>query len=123
MGTHNRITRRGFIKLGVATAGAAIAGPGMLATAYANRHAHPHPGSLDYLDRNTYLKNMEVVGNFQLGEERGGKMQMMAVGPRRFLSHVMLPFRSEVAGSMVSTGGAATIGGSTGPSCRAGTSS
>jgi hypothetical protein len=85
MGTYNGITRRDFIKFGIVTGAAAIVGPAMLGTAYANRHAHPHPGSLDYLDRNTHIKNMEVIGNFQLGDDRGGKMQMMAVGPRRFL--------------------------------------
>src|SRR5215467_12329976 len=53
--------------------------------ALANQHPHPHKGSLDHLDRNSYAKNMRVLGVFQLGEERGHKLQMMAVGPRRFI--------------------------------------
>jgi len=52
---------------------------------FANQHPHPHKGSLEYLDRNGYAKNMRVLGVFQLGEERGHKLQMMAIGPRRFI--------------------------------------
>src|SRR4029077_6202129 len=55
------------------------------AHAFANQHPHPHKGSLDYLDRNSYSKNMRVLGVFQLGEERGHKLQMMAIGSRRFM--------------------------------------
>src|SRR5438552_14533840 len=54
-------------------------------SAFANQHPHPHKGSLDYLDRNSYAHNMRVLGVFQLGEERGHKLQMMAIGPRRFI--------------------------------------
>src|SRR5712691_6232313 len=54
-------------------------------SAFANQHPHPHKGSLDYLDRNSYAKNMRVLGVFQLGEERGHKLQMMAIGSRRFV--------------------------------------
>src|SRR2546425_144848 len=53
--------------------------------AVANQHPHPHKGSLEYLDRNSYAKNMRVLGVFQLGEERGHKLQMMAIGARRFI--------------------------------------
>src|SRR2546427_12870577 len=53
--------------------------------AVANQHPHPHKGSLEYLDRNSYAKNMRVLGVFQLGEERGHKLQMMAIGPRRLI--------------------------------------
>src|SRR5215831_5504629 len=53
--------------------------------ALSNQHPHPHKGSLDYLDRNSYAKNMRVLGVFQLGEERGHKLQMMAVGSRRYI--------------------------------------
>src|SRR5258708_21858546 len=52
---------------------------------FANQHPHPHKGSLEYLDRNSYAKNMRVLGVFQLGEERGHKLQMMATGSRRFI--------------------------------------
>ncbi len=55
------------------------------AGASANQHPHPHKGSLDYLDRNGYTKNMRVLGVFGLGEERGHKLQMMAIGARRFI--------------------------------------
>src|SRR5258708_20896902 len=53
--------------------------------AFPNQHPHPHKGSLDTLDRNSYAKNMRVLGVFQLGEERGHKLQMMAIGARRFI--------------------------------------
>src|SRR5262249_27653298 len=53
--------------------------------ALANQHPHPHPGSLEYLDRNSYARNMRVLGVFQLGEERGHKLQMMAIGARRYI--------------------------------------
>jgi hypothetical protein len=66
----------------VATLLAALFWP---AHAFANQHPHPHKGSLDYLDRNSYSKNMRVLGVFQLGEERGHKLQMMAIGSRRLM--------------------------------------
>src|ERR1019366_10615741 len=82
---NNRFTRRNFIKLGAAAGGAAIAGPGLVATAFANRHPHPRPTSLKYLDRNMYRRNTTVLAQFDSGEERGAKMQMMAIGARRYL--------------------------------------
>lgn len=82
---NNRITRRDFIKAGAAAGAAALAGPGLVATAFANRHPHPRPTSLEYLDRNMYRKNTDVLAHFDPGEERGAKMQMMAIGARRFL--------------------------------------
>src|SRR6266705_1988886 len=54
-------------------------------SSFANQHPHPHKGSLDYLDRNGYAKNMRVLGVFQLGEERGHKLQMMAIASRPFI--------------------------------------
>src|SRR5580765_136905 len=53
--------------------------------ALANRHPHPRPTSLKYLDRNMYRKNTNVLAHFDAGEERGAKMQMMAIGDRRYL--------------------------------------
>ena len=82
---NNRFTRRNFIKLGAAAGGAAIAGPGLVATAFANRHPHPRPTSLKYLDRNMYRKNTNVIAHFDPGGEREAKMQMMAIGSRRFM--------------------------------------
>src|SRR5437773_310568 len=64
---------------------AALALAALSGGAFANQHPHPHKGSLDYLDRNSYAKNMRVLGVFQLGEERGHKLQMMAIGSRRFI--------------------------------------
>src|SRR6266446_4246242 len=75
------LTRTTLVRVGVASlAVAALSG-----SAFANQHPHPHKGSLDYLDRNSYAHNMRVLGVFQLGEERGHKLQMMAIGPRRFI--------------------------------------
>src|ERR1044071_2626506 len=72
--------RRRFLKTGAALA-AATAMP----FAFANRHPHPRPTSLPYLDRNMYRSNTDVLAHFDPGEERGSKMQMMAIGPRRYL--------------------------------------
>jgi len=79
-----RYTRRDFIKLSAA-AGSAAASPAFVGTAMANRHPHPRPTSLKYLDRNMYRKNTSVLAHFDPGEERGAKMQMMAIGDRRYL--------------------------------------
>src|SRR5712691_2763914 len=76
-------TLRNAIIAGVAAAWLATAAP--FGGAIANQHPHPHKGSLDYLDRNSYAKNTRVLGVFQLGEERGHKLQMMAIGARRFI--------------------------------------
>src|SRR5262250_2384516 len=81
----NKMTRRDFIKLAYTGAGLLVAGPKLIGTASANRHPHPRPTSLRYLDRNMYRKNTDVLAHFEPGEQRGGKMQMMAIGPRRFL--------------------------------------
>src|SRR6266571_3218496 len=74
--------RSNAIAAGVVAA-LAIAAPS--SSVFANQHPHPHKGSLEYLDRNSYAKNMRVLGVFQLGEERGHKLQMMAIGARRFI--------------------------------------
>ncbi len=79
------ISRRNFIKLGAAATGLVAAAPNWIGTALANRHPHPRPTSLKYLDRNMYRKNTDVLAHFDPGEEHGGKMQMMAIGERRFL--------------------------------------
>ncbi len=64
---------------------ASLAVAALSGTAFSNQHPHPHKGSLDYLDRNSYAKNMRVLGVFGLGEERGHKLQMMVIGARRFI--------------------------------------
>jgi len=84
-GKSNGISRRNFLKLGVAAGGLVVAGPEWIGTALANRHPHPRPTSITYLDRNMYRKNTDVLAHFGPGEQRGGKMQMMAIGTRRFL--------------------------------------
>ena len=76
----NNFNRRDFVKAGLAAGGIAMAGATL-----ANRHPHPRPTSLQYLDRNMYRKNTHVLAVFDPGEERGAKMQMMAIGDRRYL--------------------------------------
>src|SRR5215510_4355646 len=83
--TRNKMTRLDFINLAYTGAGLLVAGPKLIGTASANRHPHPRPTSLKYLDRNMYRKNTDVLAHFEPGEHRGGKMQMMAIGSRRFL--------------------------------------
>lgn len=83
--TSDRVTRRDFIKVGAVTTTAAAIGSALGAPAHANRHPHPRATSLPYLDRNMYRKNTHVLAHFDPGEERGAKMQMMAIGSRRFL--------------------------------------
>lgn len=84
--------RRDFLKRAAAAGGIAIAGAVVARIAFANRHPHPNPGSLDYLDRQTYVHNMTVHAHFQPSTwhrnglwRTGGKAQMMAVGNRRYL--------------------------------------
>jgi TAT (twin-arginine translocation) pathway signal sequence len=81
----NGMTRRDFIKWGAAAGGLVVGGPKWVSTALANRHPHPRPTSIKYLDRNMYRKDTDVLAHFGPGEQRGGKMQMMAIGERRFL--------------------------------------
>ena len=80
-----RFTRREFVKLGAVTGGLALGGAAAVTPALGNRHPHPRPTSLSYLDRNMYRKDTDVLAHFEPGEERGAKMQMMAIGARRFL--------------------------------------
>jgi hypothetical protein len=60
------ISRRNFIKLGAATA-VIGAGPGWIGAALANRHPHPRPTSIKFLDRNMYRKNTDVLAHFEPG--------------------------------------------------------
>src|SRR5579864_7281935 len=75
-------TRRQFLKT---TVGAAAAVAGSAIASRANNHPHPSPQSLTYLDPQMYIRNMAVIAHFQPGEDRGGKMQRMSVGDRRYL--------------------------------------
>jgi hypothetical protein len=78
-----RITRRAAVA-GLAAAPALLS-PALLSSAWANRHPAPRPSSLQYLDRNMYRKAADVRAIFEMGRHRGNKMQMMAIGARRFL--------------------------------------
>jgi hypothetical protein len=76
--------RRDFLRAVTgASAGLALAGTAL--PAFADRHASPTPNSLTYLDRRMYIHNMEIIAHFAPGEDRGGKMQMMSIGNRRYL--------------------------------------
>jgi hypothetical protein len=57
----------------------AVAGP-----VFANAHPHPRADSLDYLDQNTYIRNMAIRAHLA-GDDRRYKMQMWAKGERRYL--------------------------------------
>ena len=77
-------SRRNFLKL-AAGAGAGLAAGGSALPAFADRHSSPTPNSLTYLDRRMYINNMELIAHILPGEARGGKMQMMSIGNRRYL--------------------------------------
>ena len=51
---------------------------------FANAHPHPRADSLDYLDQNTYVRNMAIRAHLG-GDSRRWKMQMWAQGERRYL--------------------------------------
>lgn len=75
--------RREFLKKVAGATGMALAGAAV--PALANRHPKALPMSLTYLDRRTYIHNMEVIAHFAPGTRRGGKMQMMSIGNRRYM--------------------------------------
>ena len=75
-------TRRQFL---CTAAGAGLALAGSSFSAWADHHGHPTPNSLTYLDRRMYIHNMELLAHFAPGQHRGGKMQLMSVGSRRYL--------------------------------------
>src|SRR5258708_10904187 len=75
-------TRREFIRT-VSGAGLALAGS-PLAT-WADHHGHAPANRISYLDRRTYIRNMEVLAHFMPGHVRNGKMQLMSVGNRRYM--------------------------------------
>jgi hypothetical protein len=78
------LARRDFIRMGAA-GGCMLAAGGLPGLLRANQHPHPHPGSLDHLDRNTYIHNMQVRGHLFPGQRRNEEIEMMAIGERRFL--------------------------------------
>ena len=78
----SRPTRRELLRK-AAGAGLALAVSSL--TAWCDHHGHPTPNSITYLDRRMYIHNMELLAHFVPGQHRGGKMQMMSVGSRRYL--------------------------------------
>ena len=49
------------------------------------------PGTLPELDQNSYVHQMEVLAHHFPGANRPGKMQMMAIGERRYLFQLAFP--------------------------------
>ncbi|RMD87960.1 MAG: hypothetical protein D6807_06795, partial [Alphaproteobacteria bacterium] len=76
--------RRTLMKGGGALLAASALGPLAGAPARANNHPHPHKGSLNFLDPETYIRNCAVHAHFD-ATVSAGKSQMMAKGKRRFL--------------------------------------
>src|SRR5256885_11088090 len=60
------------LKLSTLVRVASLALAALSGSAIANQHPHPHKGSLDYLDRNGYAKNMRVLGR---SEEHTSELQ------------------------------------------------
>ncbi|MBZ5659638.1 MAG: twin-arginine translocation signal domain-containing protein [Acidobacteriia bacterium] len=79
----DKSSRRQFLKQ--AGAGAGLVAASAAVPALADHHPHPTPNSITYLDRRMYVSNMEVLAHIMPGGRRGGKMQMMSVGDRRYL--------------------------------------
>src|SRR6202521_5416159 len=75
-------TRRDFLRT---AAGAGLALAGSPIAAWADHHGHPTPNSISYLDRRTYVRNMEVLAHFMPGHDCNGKMQLVSIGDRRYL--------------------------------------
>src|SRR5207302_7038232 len=75
-------TRREFLRT---AAGAGLALAGSPVAAWADHHGHPTPNSISYLDRRTYIHNMEFLAHFMPGRVRNGKMQLMSIGDRRYM--------------------------------------
>jgi hypothetical protein len=76
-------SRRQFLKQAATGAGLAVAASAV--PVLADHHPHPSPNSITYLDRRTYIHNMELIAHIEPNTPRGGKMQMMAIGNRRYL--------------------------------------
>ena len=75
MANHERVdrpTRRDFLKLAGAAAAAGVAAP-----ALAHHHPKPTPQSIQYLDKNSYIHNMEIIAHFEPGTARSGGVQIM----------------------------------------------
>jgi hypothetical protein len=107
----SNFNRRDFLKASAAVSGIALAG-----AAVANRHPHPRPTSLQYLDRNMYRKNTDVLAHYGQGQHRVGKMQMMAIGERRFMFQqgdvieITNPYKPVLLGRNAFLGGQVQLG-------------
>ena len=75
-------TRREFLRT---AAGASLALAGSPIAVWADHHGHPTPNSISYLDRRTYIHNLELLAHFMPGRVRNGKMQLMSIGNRRYM--------------------------------------
>src|SRR5260370_5033244 len=75
-------TRREFLRTAT---GATLAMAGSPIAAWADHHGHPSPNSISYLHRRMYIRNMEILTHFMPGHVRNGKMQLMAIGNRRYI--------------------------------------
>src|SRR5580704_8706482 len=79
-------SRREFLNQAVTGAGLALAGSALPAWAQQGlKSKTPTPQSITYLDRRTYVHNMEVLAHILPGEVRTDKLQMMSIGDRRYL--------------------------------------
>jgi len=79
------IPRRDFLKSSIALGLSSALPTGLTSRAFANHHPHPHEGSIDFLDRNMYIHDMEVLLHFEAGKNRRGDLQFMSRGAERFL--------------------------------------
>src|SRR2546421_6920593 len=75
-------TRREFLRT---AAGASLALAGSPMASWADHHGHPTPNSISFLDRRTYIHNMELLAHFMPGHVRNGKMQLMSISNRRYM--------------------------------------
>jgi len=79
------MARRSFLASSSALALGGVLPLGLGLRAWGNHHPHPREGSIDFLDRNTYIHDMEVLHHFEAGKNRRGDLQFMCRGRERFL--------------------------------------
>jgi len=77
--------RRDFLRMGVKAAGGAVLAGSAIGRALANNHPHVHENSLDYLDRATYIRDMEVHTVFEPELRGQSGIQIFARGNNRYI--------------------------------------